>query len=154
MPRPPEKKLREIYEQPLGSGNWWIQYFDASGRRRREKAGRRGDAIDLLAKRKTEKLRGSRDWFEPTVEAAGVKEYTWHCNRHTFASRLVMAGVDLRTVAQLMGHRTIQMTMRYAHLATDHQQNAVERLVKSGNGAESRRRQSATKTATTSGDRP
>jgi hypothetical protein len=101
-----------------------------------------------------EKLRGSRDWFEPTVEAAGVKEYTWHCNRHTFASRLVMAGVDLRTVAQLMGHRTIQMTMRYAHLAPDHQQNAVERLVKSGNGAESRRRQSATRTATTSGDRP
>lgn len=101
-----------------------------------------------------EKLRGSRDWFEPTVEAAGVKEYTWHCNQHTFASRLVMAGVGLRTVAQLMGHKTIQMTMRYAHLAPDHQQNAVERLVKSGNGAESRRRQSATKTATTSGDRP
>lgn len=101
-----------------------------------------------------EKLRGPRDWFEPTVEAAGVKEYAWHCNRHTFASRLVMAGVDLRTVAQLMGHKTIQMTMRYAHLAPDHKQNAVERLVKSCNGAESRRRQSATRTATTSGDRP
>src|ERR1017187_9827138 len=56
MPRPPEKKLRGIYEQPPGSGNWWVQYFDASGRRRREKAGRRGDAVDLLAKRKTEKL--------------------------------------------------------------------------------------------------
>jgi len=40
-----------------------------------------------------------------------------------------MAGVDLRTVAQLMGHKAIQMTMRYAHLAPDHQQNAVQRIV-------------------------
>ena len=45
-----------------------------------------------------------------------------------FASRLVMSGVDLRTVAELMGHKTIQMTMRYAHLAPAHQLAAVERL--------------------------
>src|SRR5208337_1907276 len=38
---------------------------------------------------------------------------SWHCNRHTFASRLITAGVDIRTVAALMGHSTIQMTMRY-----------------------------------------
>jgi hypothetical protein len=39
-----------------------------------------------------------------------------------------MAGVDLRTVAELMGHKTIQMTMRYAHLAPAHTLPAVERL--------------------------
>jgi hypothetical protein len=39
-----------------------------------------------------------------------------------------MAGVDLRTVQQLMGHKTIQMTVRYAHLAPEHQLAAVERL--------------------------
>jgi hypothetical protein len=39
-----------------------------------------------------------------------------------------MAGVDLRTVQQLMGHKTIQMTVRYAHLAPEHQMAAVERL--------------------------
>jgi integrase len=69
-----------------------------------------------------------RDWFDPTVRDAEVDDYTWHCNRHTFASRLVMAGVDLRTVAELMGHRTIQMTMRYAHLAPKHNQLAVDRM--------------------------
>jgi integrase len=74
-------------------------------------------------------LRSARDWFEPAVEKAGLRDYTWHCNRHTFASRLVMAGVDIRTVAQLMGHSTIQMTMRYAHLAPEHTQSAVDRLV-------------------------
>ena len=78
---------------------------------------------------KREPLRSSRDWFEPAVEEAKLEDYTWHCNRHTFASRLVMAGVDLRTIADLMGHKTIQMTMRYAHLAPDHRASAVERLV-------------------------
>ena len=79
-----------------------------------------------------DRLRSGRDWFEPAIEKAGIKDYTWHCNRHTFASRLVMAGVDIRTVAQLMGHATIQMTMRYSHLAPEHTQAAVERLVSSG----------------------
>jgi len=76
-------------------------------------------------------LRSARNWFEPAVKKAAVEDYTWHCNRHTFASRLVMAGVDIRTVAQLMGHATIQMTMRYAHLAPEREQLAVDRLVSS-----------------------
>jgi hypothetical protein len=44
-----------------------------------------------------------------------------------------MAGVDLRTVAELLGHRTLQMVMRYSHLAPEHQASAVDRLVKAGN---------------------
>jgi hypothetical protein len=48
--------------------------------------------------------------------------------RHTFASRLVMTGADLRTVADLLGHANIQMTMRYAHLGPAHKQIAVDRL--------------------------
>ena len=79
-----------------------------------------------------EALQGSRGWFPTAVEEAKIEGYTWHCNRHTFASRLVMAGVDLRTVAELLGHRTLQMVMRYSHLAPEHQVSAVESLVKTG----------------------
>jgi site-specific recombinase XerD len=75
-----------------------------------------------------DQLQGYKHWFEDAVREAGLKEFTWYCLRHTFASRLVMAGVDIRTVAELMGHRTIQMTMRYAHLAPAHKLAAVERL--------------------------
>jgi integrase len=70
-----------------------------------------------------------RRWFNEALTDAKIKDYSWHCNRHTFASRLVMAGVDLRTVAELMGHSSIQMTMRYAHLAPQHNRAAVDRLV-------------------------
>ena len=71
---------------------------------------------------------GAREWFEKCGEAAKIDNFTWHCLRHTFASNLVMRGVDIGTVQELMGHKTIQMTMRYAHLAPAHKLAAVERL--------------------------
>jgi site-specific recombinase XerD len=74
-------------------------------------------------------LHGYKHWFDPAVEEAGLRDFTWYCLRHTFASRLAMAGVDLLTISELMGHKTIQMTKRYAHLAPAHNQAAVDRLV-------------------------
>ena len=73
-------------------------------------------------------LKTPREWFDGACKKAGVPCFTWHCLRHTFASRLIMAGVDLRTVQELMGHKTIAMTCRYAHLAPQHQLDAVSRL--------------------------
>jgi integrase len=67
-------------------------------------------------------------WFTEAIRAAGIKEFTWHCLRHTFASRLVMAGVDLRTVQELLGHKSIMMTMRYSHLSPEHCVKALEKL--------------------------
>ncbi|MGA3316414.1 MAG: site-specific integrase [Candidatus Korobacteraceae bacterium] len=82
----------------------------------------------VFTNRHGDRLLKGRHWFEPAVREANLKDFSWHCLRHTFASRLVMAGVDLRTVQQLMGHKAIQMTVRYAHLAPEHQMAAVERL--------------------------
>jgi integrase len=92
-------------------------------------------------------LKGYKHWFVPAVRKAGLGDFTWYCLRHTFASRLAMAGVDLRTVAELMGHKTIQMTMRYAHLALAHNLAAVERLTP-GAGRELPEGASATTSAT------
>jgi Phage integrase family len=57
-----------------------------------------------------------------------LQSFTWHCLRHTFASRLVMAGVDIRTVQELLGHKIIGMTVRYSHLAPRHILAALGRL--------------------------
>jgi integrase len=68
-------------------------------------------------------------WFERCVARAGVVKFRYHDLRHTFASRSVMAGIPLATVMKWMGHSSIAMTMRYAHLAPDYQRNQIERLV-------------------------
>lgn len=52
--------------------------------------------------------------------------------RRSFTSRLVMARVDLRTVAQLLRHKALRMVMRYLHLSQSHELAAVERLCETG----------------------
>ncbi len=67
-------------------------------------------------------------WFKRAIKAAGVDAFRWHDLRHTFVSRLIMSGADLRTAQLAAGHKTIAMTCRYAHLAASHEQAAVDRL--------------------------
>jgi integrase len=82
-------------------------------------------------------LKKPRHWWDKVLKEASVEDFRWHDLRPTFASRLVMAGVDLRTVA-LLGHRTLQMVMRYSHLSQAHELAAVERLCNTGQGNEKR----------------
>lgn len=65
---------------------------------------------------------------------AGLRPIQWHACRHTFASHLVMRGVPLKAVQELLGHSTIQMTMRYAHLAPEVTRDAVNLLDRPANG--------------------
>ncbi|MBM4307580.1 MAG: site-specific integrase, partial [Deltaproteobacteria bacterium] len=62
------------------------------------------------------------------LEKAKIEGFTFHGLRHTFGSRLGMAGVDLRTIQELMGHKDIKMTMRYSHPTPEHKRKAVEML--------------------------
>lgn len=71
-----------------------------------------------------------RSW-EGVLAAAQINRFRWHDIRHSFASKLVMAAVDLNTVRELLGHSDYKMTQRYAHLAPEHKAAAVAKLVMS-----------------------
>jgi site-specific recombinase XerD len=59
---------------------------------------------------------------------AGLRPARWHVLRHTFASHLVMRGAAMKAVQELLGHATIEMTIRYAHLSPEARRDAVSVL--------------------------
>ncbi|EHP37483.1 bacteriophage integrase [Cupriavidus basilensis OR16] len=67
--------------------------------------------------------------FGAACERAGISDFRIHDMRHTCASWLVMAGVPLMVVKDLLGHSSVTVTERYAHLAPDQIQSAVQRLL-------------------------
>lgn len=87
------------------------------------------------------------DAFKRACADAKIVDFRFHDLRHTFASHLVMAGVDLVTVKELMGHAGIAMTVRYSHLVPEHKLQALAKL---GERLEGGKQESAAPTAVVS----
>ena len=81
--------------------------------------------------------------FPTALKRAGIRDFKFHDLRHTFASHLVMSGIDITTVSRLLGHKSLTMTLRYAHLAPNHVVKALDVLDQTLN--ESRKTASAQK---------
>jgi integrase len=90
---------------------------------------RRLDIPYVFFNPKTQKpYRRVQNSFKTALRKAGIKDFRFHDLRHTFASHLVMVGVDLTTVSRLLGHKDLTMTLRYAHLAPSHNVKALDLL--------------------------
>jgi integrase len=104
----------------------------------------------VFKSRKGEKIDSVSRTFERTVEDLGFnkgikdprQKIVAHSLRHTFASWLALQGEPIQVIAELLGHRTLAMTMRYSHLTQDHRKAAIGRLEESmANGAKERAEQ-------------
>jgi integrase len=82
----------------------------------------------VFVRKNGQPYRSIRKGFGLACEAAGLRDLSPHVLRHTFASRLAMAGVDLRTIQELGGWRSLAMVQRYTHLSPTHKAAAVERI--------------------------
>jgi integrase len=71
---------------------------------------------------------GVRASWKTAREVCGLEHVRWHDLRHTCASWLVQAGVSLHTVSEVLGHSSLAMTRRYAHLAPEHLADAIKKL--------------------------
>ena len=66
--------------------------------------------------------------FQASLKKAGIEDFRFHDLRHTFASHFVMRKGSLKDLQELLGHKTLAMTMRYAHLSQEHKKKAVNLL--------------------------
>ena len=82
----------------------------------------------FVKKDRVTQLRSNKTGFMAACRRAKLTGVSPHVLRHTFASRLAMAGTDLRTIQELGGWRSIQMVERYAHLSDEHKRAAIESL--------------------------
>ena len=81
------------------------------------------------SKKTGDPLTNGRHWFDDAIVDAKIKNFHWHDLRHTFASRLRMKGTPLEDIAYLLGHKSLAMTRRYAHLGPN-KLHAVVSLLK------------------------
>ena len=66
--------------------------------------------------------------FSAALKRAGIEDFRFHDLRHTFASHMIMKGGSLKEVQEILGHKTMTMTLRYAHLSQEHKKKAVNLL--------------------------
>jgi len=66
--------------------------------------------------------------WRTALKKAGIEGFRFHDLRHTAGSHLAMAGVDLTTIKEVLGHKVLTTTMRYAHVAEDHKRDALNAL--------------------------
>lgn len=66
--------------------------------------------------------------FRGAVKRAGIVDFKFHDLRHSFASQILLRGGSLKDIQELLGHKSMEMTLRYSHLTTDHKRKAVNLL--------------------------
>jgi site-specific recombinase XerD len=97
--------------------------------------------VRLLATRREPRLgrvwpdRETRKAFETAVAVAQLDDFRFHDLRHTFASHFVMRGGSLQSLKEILGHGSMAMTLRYAHLAPEHVRGEMERTARAHDAA-------------------
>ena len=82
----------------------------------------------MLEKLKTWVIITRRFTFNTTLNNAGIEDFRFHDLRHTFVSQVLLHGGNLKDIQELLGHKTMTMTLRYAHLIQEHKKKAVNLL--------------------------
>jgi len=134
---PINQTLKGVFQGLVRHINSFYVFTDSAGRRFRDlkrsftSACRKAEWEKCLAcsferqKSEGESPGNCPQCSKEVLRVVGINDFRFHDLRHTFASWLVMAGIDLTTVSRLLGHKSLTMTLRYSHLAPSHMVKAV-----------------------------
>ena len=88
---------------------------------------RKSPYVFINPKTKTPYIDIKKSWYK-VLNNAQIKNFCFHDLRHTFATRMVMADVDFLTLMEILGHKNIKTTMRYAHVVAGKKMEAIKKL--------------------------
>ena len=92
-------------------------------------------AYVIETKGRNTNIRAYRELFRRMLERIGIRHLCFHSLRHTFATRALECGMDIKTLSELMGHANVSITLnRYAHCQMEQKRKAINHLSKMNNG--------------------
>jgi site-specific recombinase XerD len=112
-----------LHSKALWFSEYWIDYRTMEPRKRAPE-----QRVYYFCNDNGDRITTIRQSFTRTVRKAAIADVTPHTLRHTFASHLIMNGVDIRTVQEYLGHTKISTTEIYTHLSNQHKQDSMKRL--------------------------
>jgi integrase len=115
------KKLRE--QRGLGS-----EYVFTFSRKDKKKKDAQGNQINVIQNEPGDRINSVKGSFSAAIRRAKIQDLRFHDLRHTFASHFVMRGGSLKDLQEILGHKTMTMTLRYSHLSQDHKMKAINLL--------------------------
>ncbi len=85
----------------------------------------RGDSDFVFPNRLCTRPLKIRDAWEEAIKRAGIEDFCFHDLRHSAASYLAMNGANLAEIGEILGHRSLKVTRRYAHLSQEHTRSVL-----------------------------
>ncbi|MCH7804112.1 MAG: site-specific integrase [Acidobacteria bacterium] len=126
----PDLNFRTGYIELLDQKNGDVSYIPMNDEVKEalRKIPRRLDSEYIFCTKNRQPPKDIKYHFLKALEKSGIAHCNFHSLRHTFASHMAMSGVDLSTIRELMRHKSYAMTLRYAHLSSQHTKKAVDTL--------------------------
>jgi integrase len=112
-------------KQKQDPGTEYVFLYDPTRGAQKKKCDK---VVSLIVNNDKHPVKDIKTAFSKALTKAGINDFRWHDLRHTAASHLVMNGAGLKDVQEILGHKTMSMTMRYAHLSQEHKKKAVNLL--------------------------
>jgi len=114
-----------VIKQRQKPASEYVFLYDPTRGRPKKKPGK---VVSLVVENDKHPVKDIKTAFTKALAKAGITDFRWHDLRHTAASHLVMNGAGIKDVQEILGHKSMSMTMRYSHLSQEHKKKAVNLL--------------------------
>lgn len=104
------------------------EYVFTFSRKDKKKKDAKGMLLNLIQNEPGNRINSVKVSFAAAVRRSKIPDFRFHDLRHTFASHFVMRGGSLKDLQEILGHKTMTMTLRYSHLSQDHKMKAINLL--------------------------